>query len=195
MATGDVARGGAAAPRRAVADERLRELERRWKEGGGLDAHVQLLAARVRAGELVKERVRLAAFLGDAAARLALGDAPPPVPAEDHAWALELLEGIHEANEAAGAGLGLELSARLLQVLVALAVDRQPLLEAVVAANAYLAGERPAPAQAMEALAETLEALLEPDAPYFSRPVVARALIPYLLEEGDPVLEGIQRSK
>jgi hypothetical protein len=55
-----------------MADSRLRRLER-LADLGDLDARVRLLSARVRCGTLVRERVRLAAHLGDPAARRVLG--------------------------------------------------------------------------------------------------------------------------
>ena len=60
-----------------MADSELRELERRWREDGDRDAEAALLRARVRAGTLAAPRLRLAAYLGHEAARLALGDAAP----------------------------------------------------------------------------------------------------------------------
>ncbi|MCO5165541.1 MAG: hypothetical protein M9894_04115 [Planctomycetes bacterium] len=68
-----------------MSDERLRELERRWRQGGrpddrlrwwsararagDLPAGADLLVARVAGGALAAERVELAAYLGDARAR------------------------------------------------------------------------------------------------------------------------------
>ena len=60
-----------------MTDSELRELERRWREDGDRDAEAALLRARVRAGTLAAPRLRLAAYLGHEAARLALGDAAP----------------------------------------------------------------------------------------------------------------------
>lgn len=56
-------------------DERLRKLEREAALGG-LDAQAKLILQRLRAGELTEKRIRLAAYLGDGAARLALGKEP-----------------------------------------------------------------------------------------------------------------------
>jgi len=54
-----------------MSDERLRELERRWRESGELDDEVAWLAERVRAGELSPRALELAAHLGhEAAGRL-----------------------------------------------------------------------------------------------------------------------------
>ncbi|MCA8923515.1 MAG: hypothetical protein KDD82_16990 [Planctomycetes bacterium] len=58
-----------------MGDERLRELERRWRERGSLEAEAAWLKERVRAGELPRERLQLAATLGGAA-RLAWGEEP-----------------------------------------------------------------------------------------------------------------------
>ena len=51
-------------------DRQLRELERR--AGGSDEDQARLLLARVRVGRLDERRLRLAAYVGDAAARLAL---------------------------------------------------------------------------------------------------------------------------
>lgn len=58
-------------------DDRLRSLERA-AEGGGPVAGAALHAARLRAGLVSEERLRLAAYLGDAAAVLLVGPPPPP---------------------------------------------------------------------------------------------------------------------
>ena len=62
-----------------MADERLQQLRRAWDEGD-LEAKVRLLRERMRAGELSEERVRLAAWLGDTAARLSLSGTVPAAP-------------------------------------------------------------------------------------------------------------------
>jgi hypothetical protein len=56
-----------------VADERLRELERRWRETGAPADEAALLLERVRAGTLKQERLELASWCGHAAATLATG--------------------------------------------------------------------------------------------------------------------------
>jgi hypothetical protein len=58
-----------------VVDERLRHLERE-AAGGDLDTRARWLLDRVRAGRLPGDRLQLAAWLGDAAARLAVGEEP-----------------------------------------------------------------------------------------------------------------------
>lgn len=52
-----------------MSDERLRELERRWRASGALEDGSAYLAARVRAGELTPERLQIMGLLGDPAAR------------------------------------------------------------------------------------------------------------------------------
>ncbi len=51
-----------------MSDDRLRELERRWRASGALDDEVALVHERLRAGALDEARVRLAAGLGVPAA-------------------------------------------------------------------------------------------------------------------------------
>lgn len=58
-------------------DDRLRSLERA-AERGGPAAGAALLSARLRAGLVSEERLRLAAYLGDAGAALLVGPPPPP---------------------------------------------------------------------------------------------------------------------
>ena len=57
--------------------ERLRELERAWRESGSLEDHAALLRERWRAGVVEGGVLGLAAHLGHAAARLALGELAP----------------------------------------------------------------------------------------------------------------------
>ena len=77
-----------------MSDGRLRELERRAERSGALEDALELLIARRRAG-LSEERVALAAYLGDPAARELSGRAgvalPPHAAAgEAIGWALPL---------------------------------------------------------------------------------------------------------
>lgn len=79
-----------------MTDARLRELERRWRETGAVEDEATLLRERVRAGNLVPDRLKLAAHCGHAASALALGEvgtsADPDLLAWVrglHAWGLE----------------------------------------------------------------------------------------------------------
>jgi len=60
-----------------MSDERLRELERRWKETGSPEDEAAYLLERVRAGDLSQERLELAAYCGHQAATRALGSSAP----------------------------------------------------------------------------------------------------------------------
>ncbi len=62
-------------------DAARRARERAWAASAGDDDEARLLLERVRTGALAPERLELAAWLGQPAARLALGDAAP---AGDH---------------------------------------------------------------------------------------------------------------
>lgn len=71
-----------------MTDERLRRAARQAGQGGAegrQEAEERLLRERLRAGALDPQRVRLAAFLGHAAAR-ALDPAAPAPPALEQAW-------------------------------------------------------------------------------------------------------------
>jgi len=57
-----------------VSDAALRELEQAWRRSGSVEDEAQLLAARVRSGDLEEERLRLAAHAGYPAAVRALGE-------------------------------------------------------------------------------------------------------------------------
>lgn len=72
-----------------VPDSVRRDLERRARQGDST-AQAAALVRRLRAGELDEERLRLAALVGDPAARLALGDAAPAKPHDVHALARAL---------------------------------------------------------------------------------------------------------
>jgi hypothetical protein len=61
-------------------DERLRELERRWKQTGAVADEAACLQERLRLGELERDRLDLAAHAGYEGALLA-GGAPAPDPA------------------------------------------------------------------------------------------------------------------
>lgn len=73
-----------------MTDARLRALERRWRETGASADHACYLVERLRTGELPVDRARLAAYLGDPAAREALGIAPETEAASQRAWAAGL---------------------------------------------------------------------------------------------------------
>lgn len=68
-----------------MADERLRGLERRWKETGFVEDHAAYLHERVRIGDLSQERLELAAYLGDPASTRAIAeeDRPEVLTADD----------------------------------------------------------------------------------------------------------------
>ena len=56
-----------------MSDERLRQLDRRWRETGAIEDEAALLQERVRVGNLRRERLELAALLGSQGAQLATG--------------------------------------------------------------------------------------------------------------------------
>lgn len=56
-----------------MADGRLRELERRWQQSGSVQDEAAYLLERVREGDLTKERLELAAYLGYPAASSGVG--------------------------------------------------------------------------------------------------------------------------
>jgi hypothetical protein len=69
-----------------VSDERLRQLERRFKETGSAVDEARWLAERLSVGELTEERLALAAHAGSEAARIALADAAPTPEDDVELW-------------------------------------------------------------------------------------------------------------
>ncbi|MCW8137454.1 MAG: hypothetical protein KIT58_00945 [Planctomycetota bacterium] len=59
-----------------MSDQKLRELERRWRETGSPDDKAAYLLERVRVGDLTQERLELAAYCGHEGARRAVGLEP-----------------------------------------------------------------------------------------------------------------------
>lgn len=56
-----------------MSDTKLREAERRWKEAGSTESEAAFLLERVRVGNLACERLEVAAYCGQEAARQAVG--------------------------------------------------------------------------------------------------------------------------
>lgn len=77
-----------------MTDQRLRDLER-GAAHGDLQAQARLLLERVCVGDLTEERLRLAAYCGDEAARLALDAAAPQIPGGSLDWLAGLRGGPH----------------------------------------------------------------------------------------------------
>ncbi|MDC3379526.1 hypothetical protein OAX78_04520 [Planctomycetota bacterium] len=63
-----------------MSDERLRELERRWKETQAVEDEAAYLLERVRAGDLEQEKLELAAYCGHEGAQAAIGEEQENVP-------------------------------------------------------------------------------------------------------------------
>lgn len=74
-----------------MSDERLRELERHWKETGAVEDHAAYLLERLRVGDLEQEKLELAAYCGHEGAVAALGTQAPEVPTDFRLWVLGLL--------------------------------------------------------------------------------------------------------
>ena len=55
-----------------MSDQKLRELERRWRETGSVEDEAAYLRERVRVGDLTQERLELAAYCGNQGASVAL---------------------------------------------------------------------------------------------------------------------------
>jgi len=168
-----------------MGDQDRRELERALAGGEDLAARVGLLTARVRAGELTPDRLRLAAHLGDPAAREAAG-APPP-PADLYAWLADLRDFGQEAwartllavletcrDEAAVDGSPLQVALDQLGAAVATWLDdgeTAPVARVLEETSALLADAAPWP---LRGLARYLgDVVLSPWLPEPEGPVIA----------------------
>lgn len=82
-----------------MSDESLRELERQWtQETGSLEAEAAFLLERMRMGQLSQDRLEVAAYFGQPAARAALS-LPPPLGEQAvknwRTWLLSVPHGLH----------------------------------------------------------------------------------------------------
>lgn len=184
-----------------MGDERERALSR--APSGDLEARAGWLRARLRAGELLPNRVRLLAFLGDEGAVLASGQGPGPDPGVDPAaFFLALVTFDSEA----ACRLGLRAAQPLLQELERHADwEERPRL-AIEAAWAWLETEdlalresaRVAASQAAEDAEEAAEMFrdlviegVETELAFLVRALVAPVrLATELREESLPTLAG-----
>lgn len=112
-----------------MSDARAREAERRWRETSASGDEARLLLERVRAGDLDRRRLALAARLGDPAAGLAAGEARAGTlealvaslgPAEREVGLRLGLAGLRAAVEVSDGGFTwlLQVAARALQAHV-----------------------------------------------------------------------------
>tara|TARA_R110002072_G_scaffold47901_1_gene131238 strand:- start:2189 stop:2989 length:801 start_codon:yes stop_codon:yes gene_type:complete len=86
-----------------MSDEKLRELERRWKETGAVEDEAAFLLERVRAGELTQERLELAAYCRHEGATAATSQPPySGGPKEHDRWLRGLLKWGHRPLVKAG---------------------------------------------------------------------------------------------
>jgi hypothetical protein len=69
-----------------MSDQKLRDLERRFKETGSPDDEAAWLLERVRVGDLTRERLELAAYCGHEGARRAVGIDTVPHPENLKDW-------------------------------------------------------------------------------------------------------------
>lgn len=81
-----------------MSDERLRELERRWKESAAVVDEAAYLRELLRTGVLSHDQLSLAAYCGHAAAELVLGTDAPPAPSNLVEWARGLFKWGKEAG-------------------------------------------------------------------------------------------------
>lgn len=78
-----------------MSDAGLRKAERRWRETGAVGDEAAYLLERVRVGDLKRERLVLAAYCGHKAARVALGEGAPSVPADTRSWIAGIDPSVH----------------------------------------------------------------------------------------------------
>lgn len=146
-----------------MSDRRLRELERQVRRGASPEEEARWLLERARTGELPGERLALAAWLGHAPARLALGGHAPHAPQELESW----VRGLGRWGPEALARAALAAARCVLPCWTQRHPDARP-AAALAAVEAWL--EDPGPARAAAALsaADACQAILlelERDAP------------------------------
>lgn len=116
-----------------MSDDRLRELERRWKESGTVADEAAYLTERMRIGLLTRERLWSAGLLGSQAAKLVLGQHPT--------WGDELRWVYAVEEQAAAVRAALLILGRLCEEL-ALSPPPALVLTMIGVARAWLAGPR-----------------------------------------------------
>jgi hypothetical protein len=126
-----------------VADERARELERRFHETGSAEDEQAWLQARLRGGELDPIRLRLAAYLGHGPSQALLGDDAPEVPETFRGWT----SGLGDFGDEVVMRATIAAARRALPVVAPLFLPRDadhpvPVLEAAEACVAYPSPER-----------------------------------------------------
>ena len=158
----------------------IRELRRRWRESGAVDDEARWLQARLRAGDIPRARLELAAFLDHPAAQAALGSAPHAWPREPEArlraWGKRLSDhGVEACTRAALAEahhkLGILLRPGFLTpgsegrraACVRLIVRRLEAIEDWILEAARLGAERGPAAEALDAFGHVLAPLAFPD--------------------------------
>lgn len=119
----------------SVPDSIRRDLERRARQGDST-AEAAALVRRLRAGELDEDRLRVAALVGDPAARLALGRGAPAIPAHAH--------GLARALQAFGSDVVIRATISAVRAMSAIADPRagwdlRRARAAIAAAEAWLA--------------------------------------------------------
>ncbi|MDC3379091.1 hypothetical protein OAX78_02280 [Planctomycetota bacterium] len=115
-----------------MSDERLRELERRWKRTGSAEDEAAWLSARVRTGTITERRLQVAAYLGHSAAAdalIAAGYDPRYIPPWRQGSITHLASGLSE--------FGAEVCARAALAMGPLVPERA-LDDEEVFGNAYL---------------------------------------------------------
>lgn len=139
-----------------MTDQRLRELERRAREGGSPEDAARWLLMRERAGELPRERLELLVWLGHAPAVAALAGQPLHVPRELESW----VRGLERWGPEAAVRAALA-AARLLLPLWSARHPQDPrLAEALAAAERWTIDPGPAAAEAARAAADACHGVL-----------------------------------
>ncbi len=117
-----------------MSDEKLRELERRFKETGSVEDEAVWLKERVRVGDLTQERLELAAALGAVSAALAM-DEPRQEPPEDRAALMSILR---ESGDGALARGAIAVARAVLPAWISAWPEDDRPVKAIEAAEAWL---------------------------------------------------------
>ena len=139
-----------------VSDQRLRELERKWRETGSVEDEAAYLRERVRVGDLTQERLELAAYCGHGGAKRACGCVDLPNP---NNWALGLEHWPLEAS----VRVALSAARSAVDVWRTALPDKRRPLEAFAMTEEWLTSHEPIPLERIVALTVEIEGLVDPD--------------------------------
>ncbi len=179
-----------------MSDQRLRDLERRWRQTGAIEDEAAYLLERLRTGGLSRENVRLAAVCGHTAAAIAMSLPLTDPPIDDH-WILHRIVGSRAEVNIRVALSGATIAITKLQGLYADNVCREHRHDLALAMEVFLQAwpepEKNWFARQGQRLAGTVRRMLGKEAPIEHLRRVAQELLerPPVLTPLDPSLRYV----